>query len=52
MEELRDKDYRRSILREAINDMLAADLDSAKKVLCEYVNGTIGFMNLGEALGR
>lgn len=52
MEELCDKDYRRAFLREAINDMLAGDLDSAKMVLREYVNGTVGFMNLGEALGR
>jgi DNA-binding phage protein len=52
MEELRDKDYRRAFLREAINDMLAGNLDSAKMVLREYVNGTVGFTSLGEALGR
>jgi len=52
MEELRDKDYHRAFLREAINDMLAGDLDSAKMVLREYVNGTVGFINLGEALGH
>jgi len=52
MEELRDKDYRRAFLREAISDMLAGNLDSAKMVLREYINGTVGFMNLGEALGR
>lgn len=52
MEELRDKKYRRAFLSEAINDMLAGDLDSAKMVLREYINGTMGFIKLGDALGR
>jgi len=52
MEELRDKDYRRAFLREAINDMIDGDLDSAKMVLREYINGTVGFIQLGKALGR
>lgn len=52
MEELRDKEYRRAFLSEAIQDMLAGELDSAKMVLREYINGTLGFIPLGEALGR
>jgi DNA-binding phage protein len=52
MEELRDKKFRRAFLSEAINDMLAGDLDSAKTVLREYINGTVGFIDLGKALGR
>lgn len=52
MEELRDKKFRRAFLGEAIHDMLAGDLDSAKTVLREYVNGTVGFISLGKALGR
>lgn len=52
MEELRDKKFRRAFLGEAISDMLAGDLDSAKTVLREYVNGTIGFIKAGQALGR
>ena len=52
MEELRDKEYRRAFLREAINDMIDGDLDSAKMVLREYINGTVGFIQLGKALGR
>lgn len=52
MEELRDKKFRRAFLREAIHDMLAGDLDSAKMVLREYINGTVGFISLGKALGR
>lgn len=52
MEELRGKEFRRAFLSEAINDMLAGDLDSAKTVLREYINGTVGFIELGKALGR
>ena len=52
MEELRGKDYRRAFLGEAINDMLAGDLDSAKMVLREYINGTLGFIKAADALGR
>ncbi|MGB8028161.1 MAG: transcriptional regulator [Terracidiphilus sp.] len=52
VEELREKDYRRAFLGEAINDMLAGDLDSAKMVLREYVNGTVGFIEAGKALRR
>jgi hypothetical protein len=32
--------------------MASGDLDTGKIVLREYVNGTIGFLKLGEALGR
>ena len=52
MQELRDKDYRRAFLGEAIHDMLVGDLDSAKMVLREYINGTVGFIKAGDALGR
>ena len=52
MKELSDKEYRRAFLREAINDMLTGELESAKMVLREYINGTVGFIKAGEALGR
>ncbi|HEY1802879.1 MAG TPA: transcriptional regulator [Terracidiphilus sp.] len=52
MEELREKEYRRAFLGEAINDMLAGDLDSAKMVLREYINGTVGFIKAGKAVRR
>jgi hypothetical protein len=32
--------------------MVAGDLETAKSVLREYVNGTVGFLKLGAALGR
>jgi len=50
MEELRDKEYRRAFLGEAISDMLAGDLDSAKMVLREYITGKVGFMKAADAL--
>jgi DNA-binding phage protein len=52
MEQMADKEFRREFLREAVNDMLTGDLDTAKAVLREYVNGTVGFIKLGDALGR
>ena len=52
MKELEGKEYRRAFLREAINDMLTGELDSAKMVLREYINGTVGFVRAGEDLGR
>jgi hypothetical protein len=32
--------------------MASGDLDTGKIVLREYVNGTVGFLKLGAALGR
>jgi DNA-binding phage protein len=51
-EELASEDFRRAFLCEAIRAMVAGDLETAKVVLREYVNGTIGFPQLGAALGR
>ena len=51
-EQLADKDFRREFLREAVGNMVSGDLETAKSVLREYVNGTVGFIALGEALER
>jgi hypothetical protein len=32
--------------------MISGDLETAKSVLREYVNGTIGFIELGKALSK
>jgi len=48
----RDGIFRRALLGEALSSMASGDLDTGKIVLREYVNGTIGFLKLGEALGR
>ena len=51
-EQLASKDFRREFLREAVGNMVAGDLETAKTVLREYINGTVGFMTLGEALSK
>ena len=51
-EQLARPDFRREFLREAVANMVAGDLETAKAVLREYINGTVGFVVLGEALAK
>jgi hypothetical protein len=51
-EQLADAEFRREFLREAVGNMVAGDLDTAKSVLREYINGTLGFVALGKALSK
>lgn len=51
-EQLADPAFRREFLREAVANMVAGDLDTAKSVLREYINGTLGFIALGSALSK
>ena len=44
--------FRRALLREAMGAMIAGDLETGKSILRKYINGTIGFVRLGEELGR
>ncbi|HXE07064.1 MAG TPA: hypothetical protein VN612_04150 [Acidobacteriaceae bacterium] len=44
--------FRRALLREALDAMLAGDLDTGKSLLRKYINGTVGFVQLGGELGR
>lgn len=44
--------FRRALLKEAVGCMIAGDVDTGKSVLRKYINGTIGFVKLGEKLGR
>jgi len=44
--------FRRALLREAVGCMIAGDLETGKSVLRKYINGTIGFVQLGADLGR
>ena len=48
----KSEEFRRALLREAIGCMIEGDVDTGKSVLRKYINGTIGFVKLGEALGR
>jgi hypothetical protein len=45
-------EFRRAMLSEALASMMAGDVETGKIVLREYVNGTVGFLKLGTALGR
>lgn len=44
--------FRRALLKEAVGCMIEGDVETGKSVLRKYINGTIGFIALGEALGR
>jgi hypothetical protein len=51
-EQLADREFSREFLREAVESMISGDLETAKAVLREYINGTIGFIALGKALSK
>jgi hypothetical protein len=51
-EQLTTAAFRREFLREAVVCMVAGDLDTSKSILREFINGTIGFVALGEALSK
>lgn len=44
--------FRRALLREAIACMIEGDVETGKSVLRKYINGSVGFVQLGEDLGR
>ena len=48
----KDAAFRRSLLKEAVGCMIEGDVETGKSVLRKYINGTIGFVKLGEDLGR
>lgn len=43
----RDAAFRKALLKEAIDCMLAGDVDAGKTVLRDYINATVGFAALG-----
>ena len=45
-------EFHRALLKEAIGCMIAGEVETGKSVLRKYINGTIGFVKLGEALDR
>jgi hypothetical protein len=44
--------FRRALLREAVSCMIAGDVETGKSVLRQYINGTIGFIQLGADLQK
>lgn len=47
----RDPDFRRALLREALDALLAGDLPGVRSGLRRYVNATLGFARLAERTG-
>ena len=45
-------EFRRALLKEAIGCMITGDVETGKSALRKYINGTVGFVRLGEDLGR
>jgi len=44
--------FRRALLTEAVNELLAGDLQTGKAVLRDYINATITFEGLAKVLGK
>ncbi len=44
--------FRRALLREAVGCMVSGDVETGRSILRKYINGTIGFVQLGADLGR
>ena len=45
----RDSKFRKALLREGVEAMLAGDVTTAKTILRDYINATVGFTDLAEA---
>jgi hypothetical protein len=52
LKDLQDPRFRCELLSETAKCLMSGDLATGKIVLREYINGTIGFVALGEALGK
>jgi DNA-binding phage protein len=47
----RDPAFGEALLREGLNALLIGELDVGKSVLRDYIKGTVGFEQLGKAIG-
>ncbi len=45
----RDPKFRRELLREGVEALLGGDVDTAKTILRDYINATVGFTDLAKA---
>lgn len=48
----RDPSFRQAMLVEAVNALLQDDLDIAKSILRDYINATIAFEQLAQAVSK
>ena len=46
------EEFRKALLREAVGCMISGDVETGKSLLRKYINGTVGFVQLGAGLGR
>jgi hypothetical protein len=46
----RDPDFRKELLREAVETFLSGDAETGKAILRDYINATVGFGTLGKAI--
>jgi len=46
-----DPEFRHALLQEAVQTLISGDADTARAVLRDYINATIGFAALAEATG-
>ena len=44
--------FRKALLQEGAECLLAGDVDTGKAVLCDYINATMGFETLSQAFGK
>lgn len=47
----RDPAFGRALLQEAVDSMVAGDLETGKSLMRDYINATVGFEKLGHAIG-
>jgi DNA-binding phage protein len=47
----RDPKFRAALLKEAVAQMLAGEMDAGKAVLRDYINATVGFERLARETG-
>ena len=48
---IREPEFREGLLKESIECMLSGDLETAKSILRDYINATVGFEELGSITG-
>ncbi len=48
----RDPEFRKALLQEGVERLLANDVDTGKAVLRDYINATIGFEELSRVFGK
>jgi DNA-binding phage protein len=46
-----DAEFRQALFQEAVQTLIEGDMDTAKSVLRDYINATIGFQALAEITG-